>query len=129
MLKTAQDAYLAGRQAAMEKLAVSDQTLIGSAPAAGMLLGTGIGTYRGGGDSDALIRAARGSLIGTPLGSIGGLALGVPLSALIYPEEDDTQDTMRRRKEKRDNIILGALAAGTSLGGLLGGAINPGAKK
>jgi hypothetical protein len=110
MIKTAQDAYLAGRQAALEKLAVSGDTLMASAPAASILLGTGIGTYRGGGDSDALIRAAKGSLIGTALGALGGAAVGVPLSM---------------RSNSQDSNIISTVA-GSVLGGILGGAINPG---
>ena len=114
MIKTAQDAYLAGRQAAMEKLATSNlQLAAASAPLASILLGTGIGAYRGGGDSDALIRAAKGSLAGTALGGLGGAAVGVPIAAAMP------------NSPARGTVAGLSTLAGSVLGGILGGAINP----
>jgi hypothetical protein len=86
MIKTAQDAYIAGRQAAMEKLATptldANFKILkanlglggGVLPLAGTVAGTGLGTYLGDQDLRSAGISAAGALGGGQITSNLGLA-------------------------------------------------------
>ena len=91
MIKTAQDAYLAGRQAGMEKVSrdkglldiqsyLLANQLIGPA-ALGTIAGTGLGTYMGDRDLRSAGISALGALGGGQVGGNLGVGLGAALHA------------------------------------------------
>lgn len=120
MIKTAQEAYLAGRQAAMEKLAESDQYMrdwqranldaghsgIDNAVLGAMMAGSGgyLASLSGGSTKSKLIRGALGALPGIGLGVLAERKRRKNYEDLENMSHDELAETYNHNKKVLDDL-------------------------